>query len=489
MQLKEQKIIEIRNELEQLIGQMEEQTEKGLKIHEVERELFRNMLRLGRQLLEYYILLLQLVVNQGKSRLDSQGAKLKNTGLRSRPYRSIFGKIRISRPKYYSSADKRVYYDIDQRLGLPKDNYSYVLKDWLADGSTEMDFDQSASQLKRILGQDLHGMQSSRMAYEVSEQVDQFYEQKDWLAVEDGPYLSVGYDGKGVPIMRSQTDRAEESVSTRLAKGQKKGVKKEATLSLSSCFTPRKRSVEEILNSLFSPRVRKTVKPKKKKHRWHENKHIRAFLSDKARAICYGIENLLERDETQSKPIVVLIDGDRALENAVNKVAADKGIDHRIEAYILDFIHLLEYVWKVANAYYGEKHEGRADWVKEQARLLLNSEHEKVLEQWKKIAEEENLSKNRAYNLQRGITYLSNRPHMLDYKSYLEKGFPITTGAVESACGHFVKSRMERNAMHWSMQGAQKMLNIRAIKKNGDWEQYMEHFIDQEQKHLYGKAA
>ena len=141
--------------------------------------------------------------------------------------------------------------------------------------------------------------------------------QKDW---QDGPYLSVGYDGKGVPIMRSQTNRAEESVSTRLAKGQKKGVKKEATLSLSSCFTPQKRSVEEILNSLFSPQVSKTVEQKKKKHRWHENKHIRAFLSDKARAICYGIENLLERDETQSKPIVVLIDGDRARNLWKNKL-------------------------------------------------------------------------------------------------------------------------------------------------------------------------
>ena len=55
MQLKEQKISEIRNELDQLIGQMEAQREKGLKLHEVERALFRSVLRIGRQLLEYYI--------------------------------------------------------------------------------------------------------------------------------------------------------------------------------------------------------------------------------------------------------------------------------------------------------------------------------------------------------------------------------------------------------------------------------------------------
>lgn len=29
---------------------------------------------------------------------------------------------------------------------------------------------------------------------------------------------------------------------------------------------------------------------------------------------------------------------------------------------------------------------------------------------------------------------------MIDYKTYLSKGYPITTGAVESACGHFIKA-------------------------------------------------
>lgn len=99
------------------------------------------------------------------------------------------------------------------------------------------------------------------------------------------------------------------------------------------------------------------------------------------------------------------------------------------------------------------------------------------------------MSTHQAYNVQRAITYVSHRPHMLDYKSYLDKGYPITTGAVESACGHFVKSRMERNAMHWSKEGAQEMLNIRAVKKNEDWDNYLKTFISEEQHRLYKQAA
>ena len=87
--------------------------------------------------------------------------------------------------------------------------------------------------------------------------------------------------------------------------------------------------------------------------------------------------------------------------------------------------------------------------------------------------------------MKRAITYLSNHKHMVKYKTYLQRGYPITTGAVESACGHFIKSRMERNAMHWGKKGAQEMMNIRAIKKNNDWDDYLADFIKQEQKQLY----
>jgi hypothetical protein len=73
---------------------------------------------------------------------------------------------------------------------------------------------------------------------------------------------------------------------------------------------------------------------------------------------------------------------------------SSKQITHRIAAYVLDFFYLLEYVWKLANAYLGEKQLLHEHWVKQQAALLLEG-------QW----------------------------------------LPIPTGAVDSACGHVIKSR------------------------------------------------
>jgi len=422
------------------------------------------------------------------------GEKLSNAGSPSRKYFSVFGLVSIKRTKYYSKQTK-TYYPLDAELGLPNGRYSYLLTDWLSYGAVELDFTQSAHQLERILGHSFKGMQSSRQTYHLSQQVESYYESQDWSLVneeEAGSHLNASFDGKGIPIMRSETDRATESVSVRLSKGQKKGVKKEATISVSSSFTPLQRTKEEIISNLFLTKasgnqVEKTAESKQ--HQWHENKHIRAFLSAKTKTIDYGIDNLLKRDPTGKKPIVMLIDGDRALEQAIKNSCKERGIEDRVEAYILDFIHLLEYVWKVANAHLGENNEERVTWVQQQAELLLDSQHKKVLQTWEAIKANPKLSKGQVDTIDKAISYLGNRPHMVDYKTYLSKGFPITTGAVESACGHFIKSRMDRSAMHWGKEGAQKMLDMRAIKKNDNWDNYMQYFIENEQNELYKLAA
>jgi hypothetical protein len=489
MGLKKQKTDEIRKQLDEIIVKIEHQSKKGLKLHEVEVSLFRSLLKLGLDLLRYYIFLVNVTLGLQAPPRDSSGNEMRNKGNLSSPYFSVFGRIEIERTKYYSTIDKS-YYALDAVLGIAKDRYSYILKDWMGYGSVEMDFDESVKQLERILGHRLWGMQSRRQTSSLSKKVEQYYKYANWEGKDEGTHFSVGYDGKGVPIIRSETGRCKESVSTRLSKGQKRGVKKEATVSVSSSFTVKKRRADDILEALFnSPEKTEGVRDSAQKHQWHEQKHIRAFLSDKSKAIEYGIDNILKRDPTHRKPIIVLIDGDRALEKAVLKVVETKKIAHRVQAYILDFIHLLEYVWKVANAKLGENHPERENWVKSQAELLLGSQTEQVLKEWEEIADNKELKTTHQYNLKRAITYLTNHQHMVDYKTYLQNGYPITTGAVESACGHFVKSRMERNAMHWSKKGAQEMLNIRAVKKNGEWDDYVEKFIKQELEELYPKAA
>jgi hypothetical protein len=56
---------------------------------------------------------------------------------------------------------------------------------------------------------------------------------------------------------------------------------------------------------------------------------------------------------------------------------------------------------------------------------------------------------------------------------------------IEGACRQVVKDRLERTGMHWTLPGAQAMLQLRCVALNGQWEEFMPYYIDQETARLY----
>lgn len=87
--------------------------------------------------------------------------------------------------------------------------------------------------------------------------------------------------------------------------------------------------------------------------------------------------------------------------------------------------------------------------------------------------------------LERTIGYLNRHRQYMHYKRYLARGYPITTGVVESACGHVVKDRMEKSGARWTVKGAEAMLRLRSIYKNDDWQQYHNYRKEKEAQRLY----
>lgn len=68
--------------------------------------------------------------------------------------------------------------------------------------------------------------------------------------------------------------------------------------------------------------------------------------------------------------------------------------------------------------------------------------------------------------------YLSNKRPYLDYPTALQQGWPITTGVIEGACRHLVKDRMDLSGARWGLDGAEAILKLRALRSNGDFEDY-----------------
>jgi hypothetical protein len=408
-----------------------------------------------------------------------------NKGRQKREYFSIFGSIEFYRNKYYIPENQKVIYPLDLELGIENQKYSFVLQNWIGFNSSDTDYRSSVELINRIMGYDFHAMQSHRITNSLSEFVEDYYQDStlQTQSREEGGYFAVGFDDKGVPIKASEQGKEVQSNAVRLGKGQKRDVKKHCTVSVSYSFDERVRSAEDVIKSFFKevPKEKDKKPEADETSKMAKNKHIRGFMTDKTKAIEYGFEQVGQRNK-EHKKIVVLIDGDRGLSKAVKNVIEKKNISSQILAMILDFIHVTEYLWDVANAHFGEKSPLRLDWVKTQCLLVLKSEMSTVLVNLDNLLELNKGKLPKEEKIQKTIKYFINHKEMMDYKTYLENGYPISTGAIESACGHFVQKRMEQNGMHWSMSGAQKMLNIRAINKNKDWDSYMEYYIKKKTK-------
>jgi hypothetical protein len=87
--------------------------------------------------------------------------------------------------------------------------------------------------------------------------------------------------------------------------------------------------------------------------------------------------------------------------------------------------------------------------------------------------------------LRKAITYFDNHRHMMAYATYLAKGYPIATAVAEGACNSLVNDRMEQSGMRWSATGAEAMLQQRAVKQNGDWEDFWTYRITAERRRLH----
>ncbi len=67
----------------------------------------------------------------------------------------------------------------------------------------------------------------------------------------------------------------------------------------------------------------------------------------------------------------------------------------------------------------------------------------------------------------------------------LAAGWPIATGVIEGAVRFLVKDRMALTGARWSVDGAEAVLKLRALRKNGDWDRYLTFHLDQERRRVH----
>ncbi|MFN8514969.1 MAG: ISKra4 family transposase [Chloroflexia bacterium] len=148
---------------------------------------------------------------------------------------------------------------------------------------------------------------------------------------------------------------------------------------------------------------------------------------------------------------------------------------HRPDAVrILDWCHAAGYLGQVAEACFGADPAQAARWLAAQTRELLEGDPDRVLGKLRGLREGLAPSADPAAQAKHRVVatslqYLEARRDQIQYAAFRAAGYPIGSGAVESANKLVVEARLKGAGMHWARPHVDPMLALRNIACADRW--------------------
>jgi len=461
-------IHQLRTDFEQLLTLVTGPEAHTATLDQMERSLFRQVLRLGLKLLQLF-LATRVAAESHTPQVGPDQTRVPYHSQKSLDYFSIFGKLTFARAYFYMPGQAGLC-PLDGALSLPARCYSDLLLESAELLAVEGAYDKSLAVLSRLLGLSVPKLAVETSVADHSSLVQAFYAQQVAVPVEEeGPILVVQADGKGVPMVRRET----ADLKVRRGKGDKKTRKKEAIAIAVYTIAPYRRTPQEVVNALFKkdPPVGDRPTPC--------HKRIFASLKGKPANLQQLAEWATQRDGPAIQQRVALTDGAEALQDQLQAKLSHFTL-------VLDFIHVDEYLWKAGTALYGETDPNRTVWVETQLLDLLSSRTTQVIQRLEDKAKTLGPRSQARRVLQQVAGYLRRNQAHMDYATYLQRGWPIGTGVIEGVCRHLIKDRMELSGMRWTKAGADALLALRAVNENNDWDAYHQFRRAQRHEDLYG---
>lgn len=124
-------------------------------------------------------------------------------------------------------------------------------------------------------------------------------------------------------------------------------------------------------------------------------------------------------------------------------------------------------------------------WVRHRALAVLEGKATDVAAGIRRRATTAGLAKAKRKKAEDCARYLINKAAYLDYPAALAAGWPIATGVIEGTCRYLVADRMDITGARWSIKGAEAVLKLRALRCNGDFDDYWRFHLDQERRRVH----
>jgi hypothetical protein len=400
---------------------------------------------------------------------------------RARRLATVFGDVRVERVAYRRRGRADLH-PADGVLNLPAERHSHGLRRLAAVEASRGSFAEAAGAVEQVTGQRLGNRQVEQLAQRAAVDFDGFYAMRSRPLCQASDVLVLSCDGKGV-VMRPQALRpatakaaTSRKLHTRLSKGEQRNRKRLAELGCVYDCAPAPRTPADILPAPGQPHPpgRGPIA---------RSKWLTASITcDAAQVIGQVFDEAVRRDPDQQRTWVVLVDGNNHQLQRVHAQARARGVAVSI---VVDFVHVLEYVWRAAWCFFAEGDPAAETWVRTHALRILNGHPSQVAAAIRRKATRAGLTGTQRRNADTCANYLLNKQPYLDYPTALAQGWPISTGVIEGACRHLVKDRMDRTGARWGLAGAEAILKLRALRANGDFDTYWAYHLAQERQRVH----
>jgi len=169
------------------------------------------------------------------------------------------------------------------------------------------------------------------------------------------------------------------------------------------------------------------------------------------------------------KETVLLSDGAAWIRNMKEELFPDA-------QQILDFYHLCENVTDYAKCIFNMDEARYKPWAEQVCASLKAGKYKDVLQELGK-PEDERKASDASVNL---YGYIENNSNNIDYPTYINKGYFIGSGAIESGHKIVLQQRLKQAGMRWNVSSAQPLLTLKAKRESNLWEKdVVSPFVDE----------
>jgi hypothetical protein len=195
-----------------------------------------------------------------------------------------------------------------------------------------------------------------------------------------------------------------------------------------------------------------------------------------AAVIAHAFAEADRRDPDHARPWFAVIDGNNHQIETIEALAAARGKKVTI---LIDLIHVQGYLWKAAKVFFYDTDPAAREWVREQTGKVLDGRARDVWVGIRRRATRFGYTAAERAGADECADYLERKGNYLDYPAFLAAGWPVASGLIEGAAKWMIKDRMEISGARWGLDGAEAVLRLRALRGNGDLDDYFTYHLEQ----------